>query len=82
MVAPGAVALGYWDEVDYPLERRPGWYSYRSSDPRCTRGVVQNSYSSQGLRLCSVRLYDDIDDEDIFSVFSFSGGLGNMNMSS
>lgn len=82
MVAPGAATQGYWDSVDYPLEWRPGRYSYRSPDPRCTCGVVQNGYSSQGLRLCSVRLYDDIDDEDVFSVFSFSSGLGNMNMSS
>jgi len=68
--------------VDHPLERRPGRYSYRSPDPRCTCGVVQNDCSSQGLRLCSVHLYNDIDDEDVFGIFSFSGGLRNMNMSS
>jgi len=70
MVAPGAAALGYWDEVDYPLERRPGRYSYRSPDPRCTCGVVQNGYSSQGLRLYSVHLYDDMGDEDVLGIFT------------
>jgi hypothetical protein len=34
--------------VDYPLEQRPGRYSYSSPDPRCTCGIVQNGYSSQG----------------------------------
>jgi hypothetical protein len=78
---PCRAGAGYWDLVDYPLEQRPGRYSYRSPDPRCTCGIVQNGYSSQGLRLCFVHLYDDMDDEDVFGILSFSGSLGSMNMS-
>jgi hypothetical protein len=79
---PWRGGASYWDSVDYPLERRPGRYSYRSPDLRCTYSVLQNGLSSQELRLCPVHLYDDIDDEDVFDIFGFRGGLGNMNMSS